>query len=466
MAKTKLFESNVDVIKYKVLREVARHAWDGEDPFRHFNEIADVVAPMNEPPQRCCIYKDRAVVAERIRLSLGEYRGSKDTIQVVQIACDDCPKSGRTITDMCRGCLAHNCREACPVDAIALDAKGRAHIDKTKCIECGRCQEACKYGAVANFTRPCERRCPVDAISMSENGASQIDQDKCIVCGNCVYECPFGAMNEVSGIERVINAIRSDRRVYAIIAPAVATQFPGTSVGQIFSATKELGFTDVVEVAEGADLTALQEANELLEKGFLTTSCCPAFVEYINVKFPMLKEHVSHTPSPMVLTAKTIKAKDPDAVIYFIGPCIAKKYERKKDIAKDYVDGVLTFLELKALFDSKGVDPSGMEEMKLNNSSPYARGFAQAGGVAQAVKQALIELGHEDFDLRPIAVSGPAEIKACLMKAKAGKLDYNLIEGMMCAGGCVRGNGTLINKKNTPATMNEYMEQAEKRTIK
>ena len=168
MEKDKLFESHVDIIKYKVLRELARQTWAGRDAFMAFNDIANVVVKKGEPPSRCCIYKDRAIIAERIRIGLGEYHGSKDTVQVVSIACDECPKSGHVVTSLCRGCLAHYCRSVCPKGAIAIDTKGYAHIDKERCIECGRCASACKYHAITNMIRPCERSCPVDAISMAD----------------------------------------------------------------------------------------------------------------------------------------------------------------------------------------------------------------------------------------------------------------------------------------------------------
>ena len=209
MEKDRLFESHVDIIKYKVLRELARQTWAGRDAFMAFNDIANVVVKKGEPPSRCCIYKDRAVIAERIRIGLGEYHGSKDTVQVVSIACDECPKSGHVVTSLCRGCLAHYCRSVCPKGAIAIDTKGYAHIDKERCIECGRCASACKYHAITNMIRPCERSCPVDAISMSEDGSASIDQDQCIVCGTCITECPFGALNDISAVVRVIHAIQA-----------------------------------------------------------------------------------------------------------------------------------------------------------------------------------------------------------------------------------------------------------------
>ena len=465
----RIFENRVEVIRYQVLREMARHAWEGHDAFTAFNEISNVVAKKGEPPMSCCIYKDRAIIAERMRIGLGEFHGSKDTIQVVSIACDECPKSGHMITDICRGCVAHNCKEACPRNAIGIDERGYAHIDKERCIECGRCAVACKYNAIINMRRPCERVCPTGAICMDEEGSAVIDQDKCIVCGACVYECPFGAVNDISGIMKVVDAIKNkteDDKIFAIVAPAVAVQFPGTSVGQVFSAIKALGFDGVYEVAMGADETALTEAEELKEKGFLTSSCCPAFVEYVNVEFPELRDHVSSTLSPMALTGRAIKEKYPDSQIYFIGPCIAKKYECKTDRAEQYIDKVLTFLELMALLDSKDIDIASMEPKDLQDGSAYGRGFAKSGGVTRAITQAIKELGYEDFDFRPVVANGVNECRAALMRAKAGKLNGNFIEGMICEGGCIKGNGTLVNKKNTDLHIDDYMSSSKKQTLK
>ena len=465
----RIFENRVEVIRYQVLREMARHAWEGHDAFTAFNEIANVVAKRGEPPMSCCIYKDRAIIAERMRIGLGEFHGSKDTVQVVSIACDECPKSGHMVTDICRGCVAHNCREVCPRKAIVIDGRGYAHIDKDRCVECGRCATACKYNAIINMHRPCERVCPTGAISMDEDGSACIDQEKCIVCGACVYECPFGAVNDISGIMRVVDAIKDkkgDQKIFAVVAPAVAVQFPGTTVGQVFSAIKALGFDGVYEVAMGADETALTEAAELKEKGFLTSSCCPAFVEYVNVEFPELRDHVSSTLSPMALTGRAIKRKYPDSKIYFIGPCIAKKYECKTDRAEPYIDRVLTFLELMALLDSRDIDISSMPEMELQDASAYGRGFAKSGGVTRAIEEAIKELDMEDFEFKPVICNGVSECRTALLRAKAGKLNGNFIEGMICEGGCIKGNGTLVNKKNTDLHIDDYCSSAIKQTLK
>ena len=464
----KIFENRVEVIRYRVLRELARHAWAGNDAFTAFNEISNMVAKKGEPPMSCCIYKDRAIIAERMRIGLGEFHGSKDTVQVVSIACDECPKSGHMITDMCRGCVAHNCKEACPKNAIAVDERGYAHIDKERCIECGRCANACRYNAITNMRRPCERVCPTNAIGMDEEGSAWIDQDKCIVCGECIYECPFGAPNDISGIIKVIDMIKHkspSHKVFAAVAPAVAVQFPGTTVGQVFSAIKALGFDGVYEVAMGADETSVLEAQELKEKGFLTSSCCPAFVEYINIEFPELRDHVSSTLSPMALTGRAIKQEYPDSEVVFIGPCIAKKFEIKTGNVSDYVDRALTFPELYALLDSRDIDIASMEEMDLQDASSFGRGFAKSGGVTGAVARAVKELGYDDFEFRPVVCSGVSECRAALMKAKAGKLDGNFIEGMICEGGCIKGNGTLINKKNTNLHIDDYCSSAVKKNL-
>ena len=463
----KKFENKVEVIKYKVLRELARAIWEDHDPFTVFNDIAGSVIKKGEPPMSCCIYKDRAIVADRMRMGIGEYHGHNDTIQVVDIACDECPKAGYMVTDLCRGCLAHNCREACPRDAIAIDERGHSHIDKSRCVECGRCSQACQYGAIINLQRPCEKVCPTGAIHMAETGEAVVDQEKCIVCGQCVYHCPFGAPNDISAIVKVIRQIKANdgRKIYAIVAPAVSAQFPGGTTEQVYTAIKKVGFDDVVEVAKGADETARTEAAELLEKGVKDLRSGAPGDEYIHIKVPELEQYVSHTLSPMAYTGKAIKAKDPDAVVVFIGPCMAKKYERKQDKAKEYIDHVLTFFELQALFDSKDIVLSELEPTDLQDGSSFGRAYCKSGGVAASVAQAVKEMGREDFEVKPVICNGIEECRTALMKAKVGKLDGNIIEGMCCPDGCMRGMGTLVNKQNSMKFVADYAASAQKKTI-
>lgn len=462
----KLFDNRVQETKYKVLREVAYQAWKGNQAFSQFNEIANNVIPKEQPPQHCCIYKDRAVVAERIQYALGGSKENHHVVNVIDIACDECPEAGYVVTGLCRGCLAHSCQASCPRDAIYIDEHQHAHIDKSKCVECGRCAKACQYSAIHNFQRPCERACKVNAISMGPGGEATIDYDKCINCGACVYHCPFGATVDASSIVDVIEEIRDAQakkdvgKVVAIVAPSIASQFTYASLGQVITGIKALGFDEVLEVAVGAEMVAYKEGLELVEKGFLTSSCCPAFVKYIETKHPKMVEHISHNLSPMAELGKHIKSIRKDAVVVFIGPCIAKKAEVRLDRVKQYVDYAITFEELQALFDSKNIDLKELSWTDWNQASYYGRNFARSGGVAAAVEEMLKELKVEDFDFNPISCDGIDKCKVALLKASKGVLPNNFIEGMACVGGCIGGSGNLVRYEYSPEEMTDHIEGA------
>lgn len=468
----RIFDTNVQQLKYTVLMEVAYQTWLGNESFAVFNEIAEEVVKKDKPPMSCCIYKDRAIVAERIKLALGGKKDNPNVIQVIDIACDECPEAGHTVTDMCRGCIAHRCADVCKLGAIWFDEEGQAHIDKSKCVECGKCAKVCPYGAIANFKRPCERACKFDAIQMAETGEAQIDNDKCVACGACVYTCPFGATVDVSSIVDVIHTImdsnnNANYNVYAMVAPAIASQFNYAETGQVIAAIKELGFYKVHEVALGADMVAWSEAQELIEKGFLTSSCCPAFVKYIKTRFPELEENISHNLSPMATLGKFIKEKDPTAKVVFIGPCTSKKMEIKQEHVKDYVDYVLTFEELQALIDSKDIVVEDLEAAEVDEASYYGRIFARTGGLTSAVEQAVKELAPEGFELNPIVCEGVEKCKPALMRAKKGVLPNNFIEGMICTGGCIGGAGCLTHGgESTKAEIDKFGETSKRETIK
>ncbi len=461
----KLFDNKVQEVKYNVLREVAIQTWKGNDVFAEFNEIASKVIPKDEPPQRCCIYKDRAVVAERIRLAIGGSRKNPHVVQVIDIACDECPEAGYVVTDLCRGCLAHSCMDACKLKAIHIDDQHHARIDKSKCVECGRCAKACPYSAIHNFQRPCEKACKVGAISMGPGGEAQIDYEKCISCGACVYHCPFGATVDVSGIVDVINSLKESRidrnnPTVAIVAPSIASQFLYANLGQVITGIKRLGFAKVFEVALGADMVASKEAQELVEKGFLTSSCCPAFVKYIETKFPKLTDKISHNLSPMAELGKFLKEGHPEYKIVFIGPCIAKKAEIRKTEVGKYIDYAITFEELQALFDSRDIILREQEETEWNQASYYGRIFARSGGLATAVTQALKELDVKDFEFKPVICDGIDKCKQALARADKGVLPGNFIEGMACVGGCVGGSGNLVRYEDAPKEMETHIEKA------
>ncbi len=463
------FDTKVQLLKYKVLREVARGAFAGNLP-RYTHEIPKIIAPGPKPTMRCCIYKERAIVSERIKLAMGGDPNNSNVIEVIDIACDECPIGGWQVSEACRGCIAHRCEETCPRGAITFDAHQHAHIDKEKCIECGRCAKVCPYSAIIDHKRPCQKACKIKAITMNENWEAQINNDKCISCGACVYQCPFGAIVDKSFILDAIDILlksegNSRYKTYAVVAPSISSQFSYAKLGQVVSGIKDLGFFTVIEAALGADLVAYSEARELAEKGFLTSSCCPAFVRYIETAFPDLREHISHNLSPMAAIAKAIKATDPTAKVVFIGPCTAKKMERQRDSVKDLIDCVLTFEELQALFDGKDIDITALPLDVLDNASYYGRIFARSGGLSDAVNQAVKEQGITDFTPNPIVCDGIEACRAALMRASKKALPNNFIEGMACTGGCIGGAGCLTHEEKDKTQVDRYGQEAMEKSI-
>ena len=462
------FDTKVQYLKYKVLREVARSAWNDtlmEDVF----EIPKIIAPGKEATMRCCVFKERAILSERVKLAMGGDKYNDNVIEVVDIACDECPAGGYEVTDSCRGCLAHRCEDVCKRGAIYFDHNHVAHIDKSKCVECGQCAKVCPFAAIAHRTRPCMNACKVKAISINSDGAAAIDNEKCISCGACVYQCPFGAIMDKSFIVDVIRMLKmsdggKNFKVYAVVAPSIASQFAYAKLGQVITALKKIGFHTVVEAALGADMVAMWESKEIAEKGFLTSSCCPGFVQYIKSAFPALTQYISHNPSPMAAIGKYIKQTDKDARVVFIGPCTAKKMEMKREEVQPWVDSVLTFQELQALFDSREFDVANLEEDILDNASYFGRIFARVGGLTDAAAQALKEQGI-DFTIKPEVCDGIEACKVALLKKSKNALAANFIEGMACEGGCIGGPGCLTHGPKDKTQVDKYGMEAFEKTI-
>ncbi|MBQ7849261.1 MAG: 4Fe-4S dicluster domain-containing protein [Clostridia bacterium] len=468
------FDTKVQYLKYKVLREVAKRAWDGLTP-EEVLEIPKAIVPGKVPTMRCCVYKERAILGERVKLAMGGNKQNPNIIEVIDIACDECPAAGYEVTGSCRGCLANRCEDVCKRKAISFDHNHVAHIDKTKCVECGQCAKVCPFGAIVNRKRPCQNACKIKAIDIRDDGAAQINDEKCIQCGACVYQCPFGAISDKSFIMDVIDILNKSEgnkayKVYAIVAPAFSSQFSHAKVGQAITGMKQLGFHTVIEAALGADIVAMSESKELVEAveelGAMTSSCCPAFVRYINTAFPELEPFVSHNLSPMAALAKYIKSTDPTSKVVFIGPCTAKKAERQLDTVKEYVDAVMTFEELQALFDSKDMEIAELPEDVLDNASYFGRIFARSGGLSEAVAQALKEQ-NIDFEAKPVVCSGIEECRMALLKLSKNPkiLGGNFIEGMACLGGCINGAGCLTHGEKNSAAVDKYGREAMEKTI-
>ena len=467
-AKMRKFDTKVQYLKYKVLREVARDAWN-DTLLDNVLNIPQIIVPGKVPTMRCCVFKERAILSERVKLAMGGDKRNGNVIEVIEIACDECPAAGYEVTSSCRGCLAHRCDDVCKRGAITFDHNHVAHIDKTKCVECGACAKVCPYTAITQRVRPCQTACKIKAISINEDGAAAIDNEKCISCGACVYQCPFGAIMDKSFIVDVVKMLKESElnkqyKVYAVVAPSIASQFTYAKLGQVITGLKRLGFHAVVEAALGADMVAMWESREIAEKGFVTSSCCPGFVRYVKSAFPALEKYISHNPSPMAAIGRYIKRTDPTAKIVFIGPCTAKKMEMQEESVRPYIDSVLTFEELQALFDSREFDIQNLEEDVLDNASYYGRLFARSGGVTDAAVQALKEQ-NIDFEIKPEVCDGIEACKVALLKKSKNVLNANFIEGMACTGGCIGGAGCLTHGPKDASQVDKYGREAFEKTI-
>jgi [FeFe] hydrogenase (group B1/B3) len=461
-----VFDTNVQYYKYLTLKSVAKYTQLNQLD-RAFFDIPRMIIPGKKPSTRCCVYKERAIIEERVRLAIGD--DDSKVIEVIDIACDECPASGYTVSEGCRGCIAHRCLSVCKVGAISFDSHQKAIIDKSKCVNCGLCAKACQYSAIVDKKRPCEIACKVGAISMAETKEAQIDYEKCISCGACVYQCPFGAIVDKSSITKAVRLLQlskkeNNKKAYAIVAPSISSQFQNAKLPQVITGIKKLGFHTVLEAALGADMVAFEEAKEFQDKDFMTSSCCPSFVEYIYKHQTAFIDFVSHSQSPMIRLARYIKQIDDLAVVVFIGPCISKKMEAMKPVYKGIVDCVLTFEELQALFDCDEINLSELEETILDNASYYGRIFARSGGLTDALQEALIE-SKCDIDVNTVVSSGIEECKINLLRLSRKKPDKTFFEGMACVGGCIGGPCCLTHGPKDLSQVDAYGKLAHEKTI-
>lgn len=466
MDTTKVFDTNVQQVKYMVLKEIIRRAYEGGLE-KAYQEMPKQILPGPKPDMRCCVYKEWAILQERIVMAMGGNKENPNVIEVLDAACDECPIGGMYVTPACRGCLMHACKDACPRDAISI-VDHHAVIDKKKCIECGKCTKACPYGAIISQHRPCIQACKVKAITMDENDKAVINNDKCINCGACITRCPFGAISDKSLVLDIIDILKGSENnekyhVYAVIAPAIASQCRFGRVTQVVTAIRQLGFYQVIEAALGADITLYHEAHEWAEKGIMTTSCCPSFVAFIEKNFPELRKYVSSSVSPMVETAKLIKRSDPTAKIIFIGPCSSKKMEYRLEKTEGIIDSVMSFEELQAFVDARDIDTTKMEDTELDNASFYGRIFAKSGGITQGITDVAKSMGVEG--IKPCTMSGIDECRAALLRLKIGKATENFFEGMACDGGCLNGPLCITHGPKNITEVDRFGNEAKERTI-
>ena len=462
-------------LKHSVIKGLAKLLWEDNLNEETKEQLAMEISPGPRPTWRCCVYKEREILKWRIRLSCGEDANPYATepnpnpIQVIDPACQECPLAAYSVTDNCRLCLGKACQNSCHFGAITM-GETRAHIDPNKCKECGMCAQACPYGAIAHLVRPCRKPCPVNAIGYDENGICVIDEKKCIRCGQCIHSCPFGAIASKIDVLDIIRDIKAGKEVYAMCAPAIEGQFgKDITMGSVRAALKKIGFTDMVEVGLGGDMTAAYESAEWSEARKegkkMTTSCCPAFINMLRKHFPQqFKENMSDIVSPMCAISRYLKVTHPGCKTVFIGPCIAKKSEAHEMGIKDNADYVLTFGEMTTLLSSKDVELEPVTD-KYQEASIWGKGFAASGGVANAVMECMRERGEDTTGIKLRAAAGGKACQAALTLLKVGKLPEDFIEGMVCDGGCVGGPSKHKTELEIKQARQTLLDEADDRKV-
>ena len=374
--------------------------------------------------------------------------------------------------------------------------------DFNKCILCRRCVAACKnvqqIGAIDVINRGFES-------CISTVGDCSLNNVNCTFCGQCIEACPTGALHEKESINDVWAKLK-DPDTYVVVqtAPAVRValgeefQMPiGTNVaGKMVTALKRLGFDKVFDTNTGADFTIMEEANEFVKRFKkndnlpMMTSCCPAWVKYIESYEPDLLPHLSSCKSPHQMFGALIKSYYANKIginpekIYTVSvmPCIAKKFERQRpEMQNDGlwdVDNVITTRELSRMIKQANIDFTKLEDSEFDAPMGEATGagaiFGTTGGVMEAalrtaqdtltgksldkiefeqvrggkgIKKATIEIAGKP--IKVVAASGLSNARKILDEIKSGKADYQFVEIMACPGGCIMGGGQPIKSSKT-----------------
>ncbi len=373
-----------------------------------------------------------------------------------------------------------------------------AHMirDNNKCILCRRCIAACDNQGISVIG--------ANARGFDTHVSSAFDKDladvSCISCGQCIVNCPTGAIVEKDDTDKVLAAI-NDPKKFVIVntAPSIRATLGeafgmhiGTNVeGKMVAALRRLGFDKVFDTDFAADLTIMEEANELVERvkngGVLPmiTSCSPGWIKYCEHYYPELIPHLSTCKSPQQMFGATMKTYyaekmgiDPkDMVVVGIMPCTAKKFETKRpnQAASGYpdVDIALTTRELARMIESAGIYFNHLPDEEFDNpfgeSTGAATIFGTTGGVMEAALRTAVKMitgkdapnpdfeavrGMEnikeadykvgDLDVKVAVASGTKNAKVIMDKIKSGESNYLFVEIMGCPGGCINGGGQPI----------------------
>lgn len=483
-------ESPITYIRSEVFKAIAKAAFDDWSATQ-IQQIPHIIISSDTPVYRESVTREREIVSQRVRLALGldlwdidrqsgypdtfnldrlkEHRLPTQAIRVIPEACEACEEKSYFVSNTCHGCLAHPCIAVCPVSATSIQ-NGLSFIDQQACIKCGKCYDVCPYDAIVKNERPCVAACGANAITKDDQNRAVIVSENCVACGMCMVNCPFGAIADKSEVYQVVAAAKDTKQsISAIVAPSFAGQFgPKVTYSHVKKALHAIGFDHVLEVALGADITAVKEAQEYVHEvvegdyPFLATSCCPAWSKFAKRELKELSHCISESHSPMIETAKVIRKEKPEELICFIGPCSAKKQEVAEPQMAGWIDYVLTYEEVKAIFEAKELTLDVESSSQMHDDGSHdGRYFGVSGGVLAAVGNVLQQTNPE-LEIPTDRAEGLHDCKKMLLLAKFGKREQFLLEGMACPGGCVGGAGTLINQNKAATSSKQFAQKSTK----
>lgn len=283
----------------------------------------------------------------------------------------------------------------------------------------------------------CVRECPAKAIKV-EFGQAVVIEERCIACGNCVKVCAQRAKRIKDSIAFVRTLLSQRDRVFACLAPSFPAAFDGATPGQIVAAMRAVGFSEVWEVAFGAELVG-RAYTELFKQAQrdgsrVIATACPAIVEYVEKYVPALQSALAPIVSPMVATARAIRHLHPDAPIVFVGPCIAKKNEIYEPSVAGAVDAVLTFRELETMFESLGIEPGRLTQSSFDSPSCcFGRALPISGGLLKAAG-----FGTDILDTDIVTTEGKDRALDALTELAEGKTQAHFFDVLFCEG-CING---------------------------